>query len=169
MLKIIYDKLEPVFRSISLDYDENFTRIFYYASIQFMRTVANSIETPEVQEYIKQYVLWGHVAVKEEIDKWVKFFTKHISDDDSGESPLTTDEKITHWTIFTLQHTVNTSPDIPDINNTMHYFETTFNAKYQPQFENPTNAQSFNNKIRSEYGKILQALNKYLKKTIMAK
>ena len=170
MLKIIYDKLEPVFRSISLDYDENFTRIFYYSSIQFMRTVAKSIETQEVQEYIKQYVFWGHVAVKEEIDKWVKFFTKHVSDDNSGESPLTTDEKITHWIIFTLQHTVNKLYiDIPDKDSVMQYFETTFKEKYQPQFENPKNLDIFKKKIRTEYTNILRALNKYLNKASMEK
>lgn len=127
MLKIIYDKLEPVFRSISLDYDENFTRIFYYSSITFMRTVANSMETPEVQEYIKQYVARKHVVAKKLIDKWAKFFRGiNVIPLKSETLYPTRPEKIAHWTIFALEYAENNYTIPTKINEVMEYFKKTF-------------------------------------------
>ena len=155
MLKIIYDKLEPVFRSISLDYDENFTRIFYYSSITFMRTVANSMDTPEVQKYIKQYVARKHVVAKKLIDKWAKFFR------DINVIPLngvalypTRPEKIAHWTIFALEYAEN-EYDIPtEITEVMKYFENTFNT-VDAYYVNP-----LDDKLVEEYKIILDKVRR---------
>jgi hypothetical protein len=81
MLKIVYDRLEPIFRSFSREYDEDLTRLFYYSSIKFTMTVSNALQNGRetIPTYIRQHILWENASIKKKIDAWKKLFTSNIT------------------------------------------------------------------------------------------
>ena len=124
MLKIVYDILEPILRSISEEPDEYLIRIFYYASAMFMLTVIESMSTKEIRDYIVKYTLWSAPTVRNRIYRWKQFFDDNIKDDptetddeeddeeDEEEGrptkppPIKKEEKVTIWTLFALYSTL---------------------------------------------------------------
>jgi hypothetical protein len=144
MLKIVYDRLEPMFRSLSQEYDENLTKVFYYASIKFILTVSKAFQDKNIQEYIRQYILWENSNIDAKIVKWKKFFTEKIKEEELKEDVTKTDgavkikeikkgDLIVIWTTFALySELLEEDPDPFNVGVALNFFNTKMSQEKYP-------------------------------------
>jgi hypothetical protein len=180
MLKIVYDRLEPVLRSISEDPDEMKLRLFYYASIKFVRTIAETFKDQQaIHSFVKNYILWINNDIEKIINFWKEFCKTNenllLTTGDKVKAitdPEYKKTKITHWTIFCIYYYFNTGK-VHDLEVSFANFNKLYADKYL--LANPTES-SEDKEIEQErlntlFRKIREAeqtdINQHFKETIL--